>query len=211
MVSNAVVSVQTQDNTFLFHEDTIQKGCYYSDEKFIGVIDRTYYLSVDYDNKNIHATATMIPVYQIDSVLLYTINPETNLFSINYVAQQVNINENAMYEIFLDWSFIAPYDTLSIPESTAKLYYYTLKTVDVNEFFAPLQQDIFFPKGTKIIERKYSLTKQHAEFIRGMLFETQWTGGFFDAAEGNVYTNLSVGGLGFFGACTIIEHQIFVE
>ena len=62
-----------------------------------------------------------------------------------------------------------------------------------------------------MIQRKYSLSPQHEEFIRSLLVETQWHGGNFDIEEGNVHTNLSEGALGFFGACSVITYSSTVE
>jgi hypothetical protein len=71
--------------------------------------------------------------------------------------------------------------------------------------FAPNSQNINFPMGTVLIQRRYSLTDEHATFIRSLLLETAWQGGLFNTASANITTNLSQGAVGFFGACGVVE------
>ena len=112
-----------------------------------------------------------------------------------------------MYEIQLDWSSAPGYEKEPPDSCRQKLYYYTLKTIDVSEVFAPGMEKIIFPPGTIITERRYSLTDEHAAFIRAMLLETTWQGGFFNTATANTPTNLSEGAVGYFGACGVLEEK----
>ena len=88
-------------------------------------------------------------------------------------------------------------------------FYYTLDVIDVNQIFAPDKEEIIFPKGAKFFRRKYSLSEKHQEFLRSLLSETDWRGGFFDVAQGNVKTNLSSGAVGFF-AVSMVQTDITV-
>jgi hypothetical protein len=90
------------------------------------------------------------------------------------------------------------------------MLFYTLPTLDVSEIFAPVMESISFPAGTIITERRYSLTPEHAEFLREMLLETSWTGGLFSVANSNVTTNLSEGAAGYFGACSVTSLSLTV-
>ena len=89
------------------------------------------------------------------------------------------------------------------PDTSARLLYYTLPTIDVSEIFAPGIQTIYFPSGTYITEKKYSITREHAEYIRALLLESKWQGGLFDTEHANLPTNMSNGAIGFFGACGV--------
>jgi hypothetical protein len=90
------------------------------------------------------------------------------------------------------------------------MLFYTLPTLDVSEIFAPEMEKILFPGGTIITERRYSLTPGHAEFIRELMLETNWTGGLFSLANSNVMTNLSDGAIGYFGACSVTSLSLTV-
>jgi hypothetical protein len=86
-----------------------------------------------------------------------------------------------------------------------------LHSFDAVQIFSPDKEKIYFPKNTTIIQKKYSLSNEHAEFIRSLLFETEWRGGFFDVEAFNVSTNLSEGAVGYFGVSTVLTDTIEVS
>ena len=69
-----------------------------------------------------------------------------------------------MYEVDIDWSHISP-DTLN----RAKQIFYTFKTIDVNEIFKPEQEEVHFPKGSRIIVKKYGLNDAFANYLRELV------------------------------------------
>jgi hypothetical protein len=90
--------------------------------------------------------------------------------------------------------------------------HYYLNTIDVNQLYnIPETQEVCFPKGTRIIRKKYSLTPEYQEFLRTLLTETSWRGGLFDVESGNVMTNLSNGAVGYFSASTVVSDTITVR
>ncbi|MBU0763481.1 MAG: hypothetical protein KJ607_01460, partial [Bacteroidetes bacterium] len=132
-----------------------------------------------------------------------TVPGRSELFYITQVSGVYSPGEPAMWEVFLDWSHVPEYELLPDSSCRARVWYYSLTTVDVSQIFSPQQEQVIFPEGTRIVEKKYSLTLQHEEFIRGMLSETVWRGGYFDVTPANITTNLSEGAIGYFGACTV--------
>jgi hypothetical protein len=78
-----------------------------------------------------------------------------------------------------------------------------LPTLDVSQMFAPAMETVLFPKGTIITEKRYSLSTQHAAFIRALLAETNFQGGLFNSVPSNLPVNLSNNGIGFFGASAV--------
>ncbi len=208
-VTDATVNIYDGKNYYLLEQDSLN-GIYKPDTTFIGVINKNYILTVDYQGDEYTAQAQMLPALPIDT-LSYTLDSTKKLYYINYVAPTFSDEEDAMYEINLDWSHLPEYQDSSYNSTHAKTYYYTLSSIDVSEVFAPERETIFFPKGTIINEKKYSLGEEHSAFIRSLLFETEWRGGYFDSQQGNVKTNITGGGLGFFGACTLIKREFVVE
>jgi len=208
-VTDATVSIYDGKNYYILTQDSLN-GIYKPDTTFIGVINKNYILTVDYQGTKYYSQAQMLPALPIDT-LSYSLDSDKNLYSINYVAPTFSDQEDAMYEINLNWSHLPEYKDSSYNSTHAKTYYYTLSSIDVSEIFAPERETIYFPKGTIINEKKYSLSAEHSAFIRSLLFETEWRGGYFDSQQGNVETNISNGGLGFFGACTLIEREFVVE
>lgn len=198
----ADIIVSSEDNVYAFHEDPVRPGFYISDEIFGGKAGSTYSLLINHDNRIITGKSTMVQGSEFP-ILRYIRQNNTKLFRIVWVANPYNARRPAMYEIFLDWSAVAGYEN-SDPDSTrARLLYYSLPTLDVSEIFAPAMETVLFPPGTLITEKRYSLSQDHAEFIRALLSETNWQGGLFNAAPSNIPTNLSNHGLGYFGACAV--------
>ena len=209
-VSGATVLVYDGSNTYFFVEDDNSPGVYKSENSFIGVINKFYSLKIRYNDKTYKAGNYMIPV-NLFTPLIYSFNPDTSLYYISNVANVFSSEESAMWEILIDWSHLPEYSGTPEELTKAKLYYYTLKTIDINQVFAPEKETVYFPEGAIITQRKYSLNQQHAEFIRSLLSETEWRGGFFDTAQGNVKTNLSNGALGYFGLCSVVSQTFVVE
>ena len=207
---NAEVSVYDGTDTIHFIQDPLAKGVYNSETEFAGVINKTYTLEINYENVSFKAMADMVPV-GIDIDLTYILNSDSTMYYIPNEIAQFNPDEAAMYEVFLDWSAVPGYEELTEAETKARLYYYVLSTIDVNQIFAPEHETVFFPAGTTLQLKKYSLSPEHESFIRSVLLETQWHGSNFDTEEGNVYTNLSNGALGFFGACSVISYSTVVD
>ncbi len=210
VVSGAIVGVYDGDTLIVFNEDTNTPGTYKPDSTFIGVINKVYTLGILYNNKTYTANAGMLPIVDF-TPLTYKYNPDNKLNEIVHIASAFSSENPAMWEILIDWSHVPGYTGLPLEETKAIVYFYTLNTLDVNQIFAPVKENLYFPSGSEIIEKKYSLSPSHAEYIRSMLSETEWAGGLFDTNKGNVITNLSEGAVGFFGACSVISDTIIVQ
>jgi len=214
MVSGASISLNDGDTIYTYIEDPAGSGIYRTEIPVIGEYKKQYYLVIDYEGEKYTANTNMLPLTGSLEPIIYTQKPgDENMYYLSYVNNSIDPDESFMYEILLDWSDLPEYDTVDDELCRAKLYYYTLTTIDVNQFFSQTipQEIIYFPKGTVIKEKKYSLTQKHAEFIRDLLFETQWTGGYFDAAHADITTNMSPGAVGFFAACTVDSTTIIVQ
>lgn len=206
-ISGAKVSVSDGIYNYTFSEDTA--GIYLSDIKFSAVINKLFTLNIEFRGKSYSAQARAVPVLNYYSINYAQLNDSMYYFP--QARANFNPDEAAMYVVNADWSFIPGYDTLTKEKTKAKMFFYDLKTIDVNEIFHPAYEHIYFPKGTQLIVRKYSLSPEHEKFVRSMLLETSWNGGSFDTEEDNVYTNLSEGALGFFGASIVISDTVIVE
>jgi len=137
--------------------------------------------------------------------LQYTKNEGDDLFHIDYVASAFNTGLPAMWEVFLDWSKVQGFEQTDSLACQKRMLFYTLPTLDVSEIFAPEVEKISFPLGTRITQKRYALSPNHAEFIRTLLSETNWQGGLFCSTPANVLTNLSNGAIGYFGVCAVTE------
>ncbi len=209
-VSFANITISDDENIYTFVEDSCKLGTYYSQQKFIATVDRIYTLKITAENQAYAAQAYCLPVNDFEPVG-YMLDTAKNLYRLINIPNQFSGNEDAMYQIIIDMSMLPEYADSSYEQSHILLFYYTLRSIDVPEIYSPEYEKIFFPKGSIITEKKFSLTPEHAAFVRSLLLETTWHGGAFDVDQGNVVTNLSNGALGFFAACSVIEKQIIVE
>lgn len=209
-VLGANVSVYDGFTRFSFSEDSLSPGVYYSDEKFIGVVNRIYSLNIILNDKTYSAVTEMLPVIDYEPIS-YVFDSIIGLYAFTNYPSQFSFDEDAMYIIEIDRSNTLEYADSAYNAIHSVLYFYTLTSLDVTELFMPQSELIYFPQGSVITERKFSLTPAHAQFYRSLLLETTWRGGVFDLDQGNVTTNLTNGALGFFGACSVIEKTFEIQ
>ena len=208
-LSGATVIIHSKDSTWTLAEEPAGSGKYKTPSSFFAVLNKSYTLNIFSGSSVYSAQAYMVPGTAFPQ-LTYARNDKDTLFHIEYVASAFSNTGPAMWEVLLDWTRVPGYQNADTNKCKARLLFYTLPTLDVSEIFAPVVEQVFFPLGTLITERRYSLAPQHAEFIREMLLETSWQGGLFPTAAANVSTNLSPGAVGFFGVCAVNELSMIV-
>lgn len=210
-VSGASVLVSSDLLTHIFKEDPAHPGKYLSEKPFTGLRNKTYSLLVTWGSNVYSSKAELSPPVDIFDLPDYQKNASDGKYYITKVPVPYFPVLPAMFEIQLDWSSAPGYGNVNPDQCKSKVYYYTLPTIDVSEVFAPGIEKIGFPSGTKITGRRYSLSGEHAAFLRALLLETTWSGGYFNTAAANIPTNLSAGALGFFGACGVTEKTEIVK
>ncbi len=209
-VVGANVIISNEDSVWNLAEQPANSGIYLTPPAFFARLTKNYTLLISQNNIIYSAKATMRPGSYFPE-LKYLKNEQNNLYYIDWVANAFSAKDAARWELLIDWSRVPGYQNLDSIDNHARMLFYTLPTLDVSEVFAPQMEEINFPAGTMITERRYSITPEHAEFIREMLLETNWTGGLFNVAAANVTTNLSNGALGFFGVCAVNELSVIVN
>lgn len=207
-ITGAQVIVSSTDSVYTFREDSARPGYYLSERKFAGIRGKEYTLFINTGGTIISGKSTMPPVSDFE-FLQYSQKGANNFFSITWVAEPYNAGEPAMYEILLDWTEVPGFENKPVDSTTARLLFYTLPTIDVSQLFAPVMEKVRFPSGTTITEKKYSLTDEHAAFLRAMLAETNLQGGLFNSVPSNVPVYLSNNTRGYFGACEVITKTAF--
>lgn len=208
-VISADVLISNEDSIWQLTEKPVNSGLYLTDPTFLAQLGKTYTLLIYLDDQIYSAKAYMVPG-SVFKELQYAKNPDNDLFHIDWVASAFSSLNPAMWEILLDWSKVPGYENADLASCQARMLFYTLPTLDVSQIFAPEMEKISFPAGTIINERRYSITPEHAEFLRELLLETNWTGGVFSLANANVMTNLTGGAIGYFGACSVTSLSITV-
>ena len=203
-LSGATVTVDDKNNQYHFIESSTIPGSYFS-LPFQAVVGKTYVLTIFNNSKTFTARDSMVSITELSSFNL-SIESKGDF----YVYNHIKTGMPAIIEVYFDWTKSTEY-TQTYGSREAQETFYILKNVDINEVLHPDKEIIRFPKGTKIIRRKYSLSEEHQVFIRSLLMETEWRGGLFDVQQGNVSTNLNNGALGFFGVCMILKDSMVVN
>ena len=211
MATGAIVSMNDGTNFMNFNESQVLPGIYLSEDKVAATIDKNYYLTVQYNSETYEAETYLVPVHTSNRLYYAPVEGSDTLYEIKWIAPEYSTYEQAMYEVIIDWSHLVegnPEDTIS----RAKIFHYTLNTIDVSYTIFPQEKEnVYFPQYSIITERKYSLTDEHAAYVRALLAETEWQGSLFEEARGNLPTNISNGGLGFFAASSMIADTILVQ
>lgn len=202
--SNAEIRLTSKGKSVVFDEILSQPGRYVSEIPFSAKLNQVYQLEINWKEEKYAAQNYMVQVTPLTEI---SFKPEgTDSLSLNFVAQQYSPHEQAMYEIDIDWSHLVNSDS-----AKAKLFYFTFNTIDVNEIFKPAKDNIKFPKGSVIIEKKYSLNPEMANYFRSMLMEIEWQGGIFDETPSSLPTNISNGGLGLFGVSAVLSDTLIAK
>jgi hypothetical protein len=209
-ISGAVIKVQTNDGFAFFEEVPWNPGVYRTESPEAASVDKTYELFVQYDGKEYRATTGMVPVIPaLNPRWIY--DPDKDLYSINWRSAQYAPNQQAMYEAVVTWNHLVD-STITDTLTSARILYYTFSTIDVSyQIFPQDREDVFFPRNSIAIVKKYSLTDDYAAFLRALLAETEWQGSIFEDARGNLPGNISNGGLGYFSACSVIIDTVLVK
>ena len=201
--SGAFVAIFTETDTTLAIENPPGSGFYYTDSMHT-VVDKLYVLGIQYKGNLYHAYDFQQPGNPFESSLSYR-QVSAGLYTINFSESEGNPN---YIKYYLDWQSVG--NCTNSFDCQAKQIYYDLKNIDVNQEFKPDQERVDFPAGTMIIRRKYSVSNRYREYLRGMLSETAWRGGMFDAFPANAATNLEGGAVGFFAVSTVVSDTIII-
>lgn len=201
-VSNAMVSLISGDSIINFLEKAGEPGLFLPENEIRGVVNRIYRLNIVFENISFTAFAGMIPVSPLKAFNYSQSSKNDSLYQI----LPRDSNGPSMLRYIVEWDN----PETNLPEKNI-FYHYTLSTIDVNQFFKPAQQTLFFPKNARIIREQYSLSPDHEQYIRSLLSETEWKGGWFDVMPGNLHTNLSRGGVGYFAASSLVVDTVYFE
>ncbi len=201
-VSGAVVIISTIDGSYPALENPPGSGLYFTDS-LIAVIDKLYTISIDFDGQTYFAEGEQSPGEALDQISYR--ESSDGMFTLNFNSSGTEAN---YVKYYLSWQ-----ETGNCPNNDsceALQIFYDLKNVDVIEQFKPNQELVEFPEGTTIIRKKYSVSDEYREYLRGMLSETSWRGGLFDVFPANAATNLSTGAIGFFAVSTVVSDTTIV-
>jgi len=200
-VSNADVYFTSGTDSVELQETEAGSGLYKPITDVRGVINRKYRLGIRLNDRYIYADAGMVPVSPAPRFNYYPDGRD----STRYFIVDPGSSSPAITEYSVEWT-----DSSGMGQQSL-IRFYQLSTVDVPQFFKPAAAQQSYPANSIINMKKYSLTPEHERFIRSILLETEWRGGWFDIIPGNTYTNLKGGAVGFFAVCSVTEETFQFE
>lgn len=204
-VPDATVTVEVNGTTLVFNPDPNQAGWYRSELPFAVVDKLPYQLNIDWGGQRYQATSELSTVAPLPGMDFLPYKQTDSLF-LSEFAPIYNANQQAMYQLEIDWSHLS----LAGP-SRAKLLYFTFSTLNSGALIRPAADTIAFPKGSRVVAKKFGLNDDFANYLRAMALETSWRGSVFYGPPANLPTNLSGGALGFFSTCAVLSDTLIAE
>ncbi len=205
-VSGANVQLSDGQNSIDLVEDSNRPGLYLSPIAFAAQKEVDYQLTIDWEGQTYQASSAMVPVLPPSQGFTFRQVGETDSMTINQVPPFYMLNEQAMYAVEIDWSHLT-----NIAPTLAQTFYYTFRTIDVSELFRPEAENLIFPRGSIFRVKKHGLNEEFAAYYRALAIEKEWQGGFYNEVSDNLPTNISNGGLGFFGVCAVWKDSLIVQ
>lgn len=201
-VSNATVVIIDGDDHYFLTEEQNEAGLYLTEPSVQGVINRIYWLYILIGEYEFAAAAYMVPVSPLEDLVYYDDPANPGLYRIS----PGESGTPSYTEYRVEWQ-----DQSSGQAEESVFYSYTLSTIDVNQFFKPAAEVLSFPSNAQIIRTRYSLSPDHEKYLRSLLSETDWRGGWFDVMQGNLHTNLNNGAVGFFAASSVVRDTVYFD
>lgn len=200
-VTGAIVQLTDETIVLELTETPAGSGDYYTPE-LIAVTGKVYTLSIQYQGKEYIAQDSAEPLEPLQALQYKKINDKYELI-LNAAGEEANYIDH-----YVTWKDTDACITES--QCEGRVVFYDLKTIDVNDIYKPKKDEFTFPVNTTVIRKKYSISSTYKTFLRGMLSETQWRGGYFDVQRADVPTNLSEGAVGFFAVSTVISNTTLI-
>ena len=197
-VTDAVVKVSVGPFVVNFIHSDDTPGLYRSEILMIILNNLVYDLTIEWEGEMYTASSELSDVAPMPQITFRPLG-ETGLLVFGDFAPFYSANQQAMYEMNVNWAFLTGDST-----SLARTYFYTFSSIDINQTVLPTTEPIAFPPGSLVVARKFGLNDDYAEYLRALVIETNWNGSVLFANPASLPTNISNGALGFFSTCSVL-------
>ncbi len=204
-VPDAIVSVTANGVAYFFAPVQGDPGLYKSTLPFAVFDDLTYELEINWQDQRYTARSELSEVAPFPEISFLPFEGTDSLFFGTF-APIYNANQQAMYEMNVDWTHLNPDQ-----EGRAKLLFFTFSTINTGGLVRPAGDTIGFPKGSIVTAKKFGLNDDFADYLRALALETSWRGSVFYGPAANLPTNLSGGALGFFSTCAVLTDTLIAQ
>lgn len=198
-VSGAVVKITGPDvdETLIEEEPGV-----YRTSSIAGTIGNTYTLTIEHDGETYEASGFMRDCAPIDAVMAEFEEAEGDVFDFDgwYV---LYINTQELPGLGDDYMWLTYINGEPLRDTLSEIFFVTdqfydglyIEEADIEYLESPGEASA----GDVVRIEQLNIGRDGFEVLNGIMNETQWNGGLFDAPPANVATNISGGALGFFG------------
>ncbi len=205
--TGAIVKISDEDGNE-WNLDETSPGLYKTPE-VAGVTGKWYTLDIDYEDENYTATSYMRPIAPVDSLNVRVLDPLIEYgfpgdpyYSVRIWTQELEgQGDYYMWQTYVNGFGVR--DTLSELTFVDDGLYDGIYIEDVEIDYLDIGTEANVGDTVRI--EQYNIGLEAYEVFIGIMNETQWNGGLFDAPPANVKTNISNGGLGYWGAAGVSE------
>ena len=215
--SGAKIEVSDGQNTYQYRE-TERKGEYESVEEFAGEIGKVYTLKIEYGGQTYFASDSMVAATEIELEQIPA-GEQTKYVKIEHWRDgEVVFCDFAYIELFKHKFGCVETARWIFRDIETDYYVKTPKNLVVYEHIYSHQSSI--PQGVFPMQRessgaaynesaepvqcvKMSMSDKYYDYLISLFNIADWSGGMFSTIPGNVKTNLSKGGAGYFYASDV--------
>ncbi len=200
--SDAFVQISSNNKTYKFSE-TEEAGIYISTEVFAPQVSEIYNLYIKNGDKEYFASDSIIPVDEIDFSKLRLPRKNTSDLTPGQHSFMI-LKHDFGYQKMNKWLWLSAWEFDSITSypvfASSKYYNYTHIGGEPQGLFSDNNSG-HSVAGTiqdSLKVYKFSLSDAYSEYLYALFCETDWASGIFSSISGNLPTNISSGGIGFF-------------
>lgn len=212
-VSGAIVYIINEDNEYYFEESKIP-GIYESTIEFAPQVGQEYEMHVKVGNMEYFACEMPVAVRDIDSSQIQLAKRDMGVISSSRTyflvdKHQFGYPENNKWL----WLDDIPLEYFSNPFSENLYHCYTHSRAELQGLY-PNNIYLYSFRGSpedSITIMKYSLSDNYYEYLIALFSETEWEAGIFSSIPGNLPSNLSEGGAGYFYIMDVTSKKITVN
>ena len=210
--TGATVSISDDDGNVWTLDET-EPGKYLTPE-MAGEMGNWYTLNIEYEGEEYNATSWMRPVAPIDSMVIRVLDPLVEYgfpgdpyYSVRLWTQELpGQGDYYMWQTYVNGFGVR--DTLRELTFVDDGIYDGIYIADVEIDYLEISTEA--NPGDTVLLEQYNIGSEAFSVFIGILNETAWNGGLFDAPPANVKTNISNGALGYWGAAGVSEYQSII-
>lgn len=174
-----------------------------------GEIGESYTLHIDHEGEQYDATGYMREVAPIDSASV-SLEQDQYFEDIQYYVVYINtlelpgLGDDYMWRTYVNGE--------PLRDSLPEIFFVTdqfydglyIENADIEYLETPGEA----VAGDVVLIEQINMGRTGYEVLQGIMNETEWNGGLFDAPPANVATNLSNGALGYFGVAGVSTIEV---